>query len=52
MQEVIFPLPEGGDVDQGWAVLSVCMSFVLLAFLSTVLRVVVRTKITRNLGWE
>ena len=52
MQDVFFPLPEGGDVDQGWAVLAVCMSFVLVAFLSTVMRVVVRTKITHNIGWE
>lgn len=52
MQEVIFPRPEGGDVDQGWALLAVCMSLVLLALLSTVVRIVVRTKITHNIGWE
>ena len=52
MQDVFFPLPAGGDVDQGWAVLAVCMSFVLVALLSTVMRIVVRTKITHNIGWE
>jgi hypothetical protein len=52
MQEVVFPQPKGGDVDQGWALLAVCMSFVLAALISTVARVVVRTKITRNIGWE
>ena len=52
MQDVIFPQPEGGDVDQGWAVLAVCLSLVLLALVSTVLRIWVRIRITNNIGWE
>ena len=52
MKDVEFPRPEGGGVDQGWTLLAVCMSFVLLAFLSTTMRVVVRTQITHNIGWE
>ena len=42
--------PDNGDVDQGWAILAVCWSFVTCAIVSTILRVWVRYKITRNLG--
>ena len=52
MQEHYFQVPTDGDVDQGWAILSVCWSFVLCAFLTTVLRIVVRVRLTRNLGWD
>ena len=43
-------VPADGDIDQGWAILAVCWAFVLCAFMTTVLRVIVRTKITHNLG--
>ena len=52
MKEQSFSPPPGGDVDQGWAVLAVCWSFVALAFCSTVLRVWIRARLTRNLGYD
>ncbi|KAL6717791.1 hypothetical protein ACLMJK_003876 [Lecanora helva] len=50
MKAETFAKPDGGDVDQGWAVLAVCWAFVTCAFISTLLRVWVRWKITRNIG--
>ena len=45
-------VPTDGDVDRGWTLLAVCWAFVLCAFITTVLRVVVRSRLTRNLGWD
>lgn len=50
MKEQIFARPSTGDVDKGWAVLAVCWAFVACAFISTVLRVWVRVRLTRNMG--
>ena len=52
MKEHIFARPDNGDVDQGWALLAVCWAFVTCAFISTALRVWVRMRLTRNLGWD
>lgn len=52
MQDHHFSEPIGGDVDRGWALLAVCWAFVLCAFITTTLRVTVRSKLTRNLGWD
>lgn len=43
------PAPEG-DVNQGWALLSVTWAFVLFASITTIVRIVVRGRLTRNLG--
>lgn len=50
MKEQSFVQPDNGDVDQGWALLAVCWVFVTFALISTILRVWVRTRLTRNLG--
>lgn len=50
MKEQTFARPDNGDVDKGWAVLAVCWAFVACAFISTVLRVWVRVRLTRNMG--
>jgi len=47
-----FSRPTGGDIDQGWAILSVCWAFVIFALVSTILRVWIRARLTRNLGWD
>ena len=52
MKEYTFAVPDNGDVDKGWAILSVCWAFVLCALVSTALRVWVRIKLTRNIGWD
>ena len=52
MQEHYFMVPTDGDVDRGWALLAVCWSFILCAFITTALRVFVRSRLTRNLGWD
>lgn len=44
--------PAFGDKDQGYALLAVCWAFIVCAFVSTVLRVWVRVKLTRNIGWD
>ena len=50
MIEQTFARPDNGDVNKGWAVLAVCWAFVACAFISTVLRVWVRVRLTRNMG--
>ena len=50
MKDYQFPVPDGGDQSQGWALLAVCWSFLLAALATTVLRFYVRAKLTRNLG--
>ena len=52
MQEYTFVPAPGGDVSQGWALLSVTWAFVLCAFISTVVRIIVRSRLTRNLGGD
>lgn len=52
MKKQTFTRPPNGDVDQGWAILSVCWAFVAAALGSTILRVWIRTRLTRNLGWD
>lgn len=41
-----------GDQSKGWTLLAVCWAFVLCALISTILRVYIRSRITRNLGWD
>ncbi len=50
MKQETFAPSLGGDIDKGWAILSVCWAFVLCAFISTALRVWVRARLTHNLG--
>lgn len=52
MQHETFTPPRNGDVDQGWAILAICWAFIACALISTVLRVWVRSRITRNLGGD
>ena len=52
MKEFQFSRPPDGDRSQGWAILAVCWAFLTAAFATTVLRVWVRVRLTRNLGWD
>lgn len=52
MKEYQFSRPPDGDRSQGWALLAVCWAFVAAALATTILRVWVRTRLTRNLGWD
>lgn len=50
--EIYSPPANHQDQDRGWALLSVCMAFMACAVLSTILRVFVRARLTRNMGWD
>ena len=52
MKQETFDVPSNGDVDQGWAILAICWAFIVCALISTMLRVWVRSRITRNLGGD
>lgn len=52
MKQYQFSQPSDGDRSQGWALLAVCWAFATAALATTVLRVWVRTRLTRNLGWD
>ena len=52
MKQYQFSQPSDGDRSQGWALLAVCWAFVTAALATTILRVWVRTRLTRNLGWD
>lgn len=50
MKAETFARPNNGDVHQGWAILAICWAFIVCALVSTILRVWVRWRITRNMG--
>lgn len=52
MKSYDFSPPPDGDRSQGWAILSVCWAFVTAAAITTLLRIWVRARLTRNLGWD
>lgn len=52
MKVETFAVPDNGDVDRGWAILPSCWGLVAVAFVSTVTRIWVRARLTRNLGWD
>lgn len=52
MQQETFTPPLNGDVDQGWALLAVCWTFIACALITTILRVWVRARITHNVGGD
>ncbi|KAF6228506.1 hypothetical protein HO133_008236 [Letharia lupina] len=52
MKQETFTRPPDGDVDKGWAILAICWAFIACAFISTMLRVWVRSRITHNLGGD
>ncbi|KAI4287806.1 MAG: hypothetical protein L6R35_002937 [Caloplaca aegaea] len=52
MKEYQLSRPPDGDRSQGWALLAVCWAFVTAALATTILRVWVRVRLTRNLGWD
>jgi len=49
--ETFTPNPHG-DEEKGWALIPVCWALVLGALVSTILRVYIRARLTRNLGWD
>ncbi|KAL8967968.1 MAG: hypothetical protein Q9183_002677, partial [Haloplaca sp. 2 TL-2023] len=52
MSDYEYSRPPDGDRSQGWALLSVCWGLVVAAMATTALRVWVRARLTRNLGWD
>lgn len=52
MKEYHLSRPPDGDRSQGWALLAVCWAFVTAALATTILRVWVRMRLTRNVGWD
>ena len=52
MKAETFAVPDNGDVDKGWAILSTCWALVAVAFVSTITRIWIRARLTRNLGWD
>jgi len=52
MKKETFDRPPDGDRSHGWAILAVCFSLVAIAFVSTAIRLWIRTRVTRNLGWD
>lgn len=49
--ETFGPNPHG-DQDKGWTLLAVCWAFVICALTTTGLRLWIRSRLTRNLGWD
>ena len=52
MKAETFAVPDNGDVDKGWAILSTCWALVVVALVSTITRIWIRARLTRNLGWD
>ena len=52
MKAETFAVPDNGDVDKGWAILSTSWALVAVAFVSTITRIWIRARLTRNLGWD
>ncbi len=52
MKVETFAVPDNGDVDKGWAILSTVWAMVAVAFVWTVTRIWIRARLTRNLGWD
>ena len=50
MKEEAFAPNPTGDQDRGWAIVAVCWALVLFALVSTILRIYIRARLTRNLG--
>ncbi|KAL9046059.1 MAG: hypothetical protein Q9206_007172, partial [Seirophora lacunosa] len=50
-QDTFYPSPEG-DESNGWKYLGAAWALVACAFLSTVVRIWVRARLTRNMGWD
>ena len=48
-EETLGPNPYG-DQSKGWAILSVTWALVLVALISTIIRIWIRARLTRNLG--
>lgn len=47
--ETFGPNPNG-DQNKGWTLLAVCWAFVICALITTILRIWIRSRLTRNLG--
>ena len=49
---VVYTLPPNGDQNQGPRFLAACYVFAVAALISTITRIAVRSRLTRNLGWD
>ncbi len=52
MKEIIYTLPPLGDQDQERGYLAAAWILVMTAVLTTIIRILVRARLTRNLGWD
>ena len=52
MKEIIYTLPPNGDQDQRRRYIAAAWTFVVTALLTTLIRILVRARLTRNLGWD
>ncbi|KAL9125474.1 MAG: hypothetical protein Q9217_005327 [Psora testacea] len=51
-KETIYTLPPNGDQDQGHEFLAASWTLVMPALLTSIVRVLVQGRLTRNLGWD
>ena len=52
VKEVIYTLPPHGDEDQGQRYIGAAWTLVIIALITTVVRVLVRSRLTHNMGWD
>ena len=52
VKEIIFTLPPNGDQNQGPKYLGAGCTLLTIAFASCIVRVLVRGRLTRNIGWD
>lgn len=52
MKEIIYTLPPNGDETQGPRYIAAAWVLVMAALLTTIVRILVRARLTRNLGWD
>lgn len=52
MKQETFTRPPDGDHDHGWWLIPFCFVLVAGALISTLIRLWIRMRVTRNLGWD
>lgn len=52
MKQETFTRPADGDHDRGWWLIPFCFVLVTGALISTLIRLWIRLRVTRNLGWD
>lgn len=52
MKKQIYERPPDGDIHRGWFLIPYCWILVCAALISTFIRLWIRIRVTRNLGWD